>query len=256
MGETDHLLRSIEQKKDRLDTLRPLAGQALHRLEAWYDMEWTYTSNALEGNSLTHSETAIVIEKGITVRGKALKDHEEAIDHFEAIRFVRGLVQDARPVTEADMRDIHRLVMARTGHGEAGQYATFERRIAGSRVKLAGPEQIPALMGDLGHWLSRTEPTPHTAIEAHLRLVTIHPFTDSNGRTARLVMNLQLMRGGYPPVIIPPAQRPDYIDSLEKAQLTGDKGDFEALLLNRLDDSLDQYLTLLDDHSPASGPQP
>lgn len=238
------MLNRIEQKKRQLDSMRPLTGEALRQLERWYDVELTYTSNALEGNTLTRSETAIVIEKGITVRGKPLKDHEEAVDHFSALQYVRNLVKDPRPITEADIRDIHRLVVARTQHDEAGQYSKFERRIAGSRVKLASPEEIPVLMGDFGQWLTTAKPTPQNAIEAHLRLVTIHPFSDGNGRTARLVMNLELMRGGYPPIIIHPEQRPDYIDSLEKAQLTGDKRDFELFLLERLEDSLNEYLEM------------
>lgn len=235
------LLQSITQKKSDLDALRPFAEDALLQLEQWYDVELTYTSNALEGNTLTRSETAIVIEKGITVRGKSLKDHVEAVDHFEAIKFVRSLVKDIRPITEADIRDIHRLVVAKTQQKEAGQYSKFERRIAGSKVKLASPEEVPRLMSALGQWLSQAEFTPDNAIEAHLRLVTIHPFSDGNGRTARLLMNLTLMRGGYPPIIIHPENRPDYIDSLEKAQLSGDKADFRLFLLARLENSLDEY---------------
>lgn len=237
------ILNIINTKKQTLNTLRPFSEEALKNLENWYDVELTYTSNALEGNTLTRSETAIVLEKGITVRGKLLKDHEEAVDHFDALQFVRGLVRDPRPVTESDVRDIHRLVVARTQNGKAGQYSVHERRISGSKVKLASPEQIPSLMGEFGQWLSQAEPTPENAIEAHLQLVTIHPFSDGNGRTARLLMNLELMRGGYPPIIIHPDQRPDYIDALEQAQLTGDKTAFQEFLLKRLDASLDEYLS-------------
>lgn len=239
------ILDRINEKKQKLDILRPFSGEVLKNLEDWYDVELTYTSNALEGNTLTRSETAIVLEKGITVRGKSLKDHEEAVDHFDALQFVRGLVGDPRPITEADVRDIHHLVVVRTHNGEAGQYSIHERRIAGSKVKLASPEQIPSLMGEFGQWLSKTKPTPENAIDAHLRLVTIHPFSDGNGRTSRLLMNLELMRGGYPPIIIHPDQRPDYIDSLEQAQLTGNKSAFEGFLLARLEASLDEYLSFL-----------
>lgn len=238
----ENLIQRIEEKKSKIDSIRPLEQEALKQLEQWYDVELTYTSNALEGNTLTRSETAIVLEKGITVRGKPLKDHEEAVDHFEAIKFVRDLVKDPRPISERDVCDIHRLVVAKTQSDQAGQYSKFERRIAGSKVKLASPEEIPALMGDFGQWLNQAESTPDNAIEAHLKLVTIHPFSDGNGRTARLLMNLELMRGGYPPIIIHPEHRPDYIDSLEKAQLTGDSTDFKNFLLERLESSLDEYL--------------
>lgn len=129
------LLTRIEQRKGVLDALRPFSPEPLRQLEQWYDVELTYTSNGLEGNTLTRSETAIVIEKGITVRGKALKDHEEAVDHFEAMQFVRSLVKDPRPISEGDVCDIHRLVVAKTQAKEAGQYSKFERRLAGSAVK-------------------------------------------------------------------------------------------------------------------------
>ena len=115
------LLEQIQEKHGKLTALRPFPEKALKSLEEWYDVELTYTSNALEGNTLTRSETQIVLEKGITVRGKPLKDHEEAVDHFDALRFVRALVDDPRPVTESDVRNIHRLVVARTQNGEAGK---------------------------------------------------------------------------------------------------------------------------------------
>ncbi len=239
------ILEIIEQKKQELDALRPFQGEALQNLEQWYDVELTYTSNALEGNTLTRSETAIVLEKGLTVRGKPLKDHEEAVDHFEALQFVRGLVGDPRPIAENDVRDIHRLVVARTQNGEAGHYSKFPRRISGSSVVLPSPEKIPPLMTDFGEWLAQAEPTPENAIKAHIDLVSIHPFSDGNGRTSRLLMNLMLMRGGYPPTVIHPEGRPDYIDSLEKAQLTDDQSDYQAFMLDRLGASLDQYLNFL-----------
>ncbi len=141
-------------------------------------------------------------------------------------------------------------MVAKTQSNEAGQYSKFERRIAGSTVKLASSEAMPALMGDFGQWLRQANFTTVDAIEAHLRLVTIHPFSDGNGRTARLLMNLVLMRGGYPPVIIHPEHRPDYIDSLEKAQLSGDTADFKHFLLNRLEDSLNEYLDFFQKKKP------
>ena len=153
------ILEIIEQKKQELDALRPFQGEALQNLEQWYDVELTYTSNALEGNTLTRSETAIVLEKGLTVRGKPLKDHEEAVDHFEALQFIRGLVGDPRPIAENDVRDIHRLVVARTQNGKAGHYSKFPRRISGSSVVLPSPEKIPPLMTDFGNgWHKPSQP--------------------------------------------------------------------------------------------------
>lgn len=236
---------AIARKKRRLDGMRPLAGATLASLDAWYDVELTYASNALEGNTLTRSETAIVLEKGLTVRGKPLKDHLEAIDHRDALAYVRQLAARDEPIREVDIRDIHRLVLARSEPAEAGRYSTVERRVLGSEVRFPKPAEIPALMGDLGRWLAASEPGPDTAFQAHARLVTIHPFTDGNGRTARLLMNLVLFKAGYPPLVIRPEDRPDYLDSLELLQLSGDGTAFSTLLLQRLDDSLERYIESL-----------
>ncbi len=234
--------QDIADQKAALDRKRPLARQSLEVLDAWYDVELTYTSNALEGNTLTRSETAIVLEKGLTVRGKPLKDHLEAIDHKDALAYVRTLTARNEVVREADIREIHRLVLARSNPDEAGRYSTHARAIQGSTVTFPSPAEIPALMGDFGQWIGAQDVTPETAFEAHARLVTIHPFSDGNGRTARLLMNLILLKGGYPPVAIGPDVRPEYIDSLELRQLSGDNGPFEALMRVCLHDSLAAYL--------------
>jgi len=215
---------------------------SIAQLDAWYDVELTYTSNAIEGNTLSRSETAIVLEKGITVRGKPLKDHLEAIDHKEALDYVRRLARRDEALREGDVRELHRLVMARSNPREAGRYSQAQRYIQGSQVTFPSPAEIPARMGDFGQWLAQAAPHPQDAFEAHARLVTIHPFSDGNGRTARLLMNLILFKGGYPPVVISPEDRPDYLDALERRQMTDDTGPFEALMAERLADSLIRYL--------------
>ncbi len=250
------LRQAIAAKKRRLDALRPLALDGLAGLDAWYDVELTYASNAIEGNTLSRSETAIVLEQGLTVRGKPLKDHLEAIDHRDALAFVRRLRTTTEPIRESDIRDIHRLVLGRSAPGEAGRYSTVERHVLGSVVRFPSPAEIPALMGDFGRWLAASDATPETAFEAHARLVTIHPFADGNGRTARLLMNLVLFRAGFPPLVVRPEDRPDYIDSLERRQLTGDGTALEALLFERLDDSLDRYLEAIDRGGTARAAEP
>ncbi len=232
----------IHKRKAELDAKRPFAPGSIAALDAWYDVELTYSSNAIEGNTLTRSETAIILEKGLTVRGKPLKDHLEAIDHRDALDYVRVLASRDEATCEGDIREIHRLVLGRSHPGEAGKYSQHQRRIQGSTVIFPSPVAIPALMGELGQWLGSAEVTPQAAFEAHAQLVSIHPFSDGNGRTARLLMNLLLFKGGYPPLVIGPEDRPDYIDSLERRQLTGDAASFEALMLKRLNASLDDYL--------------
>jgi Fic family protein len=200
--------------KERLDHLRPLDPRGLEALAAWYDVELTYSSNAIEGNTLTRSETAIVLEKGITIGGKPLKDHLEALGHRDALHLVRTLAAAGETAREIDIREIHRLIQTRVDPEEAGRYSRHQRMIAGSPLVLPTPVEIPALMGDFAAWLAAAPPGRETAFAAHARLVAIHPFSDGNGRTARLLMNLLLINAGYPPVVIGPEQRAAYIEAL------------------------------------------
>jgi len=232
-------------KKARLDRLRPLAARSLDALAGWYDVELTWSSNAIEGNSLTRSETAIVLEKGITIGGKPLKDHLEAVGHRDALAYIRALAARSEPIRETDIREIHRLILSRIDPDEAGAYSRHQRMIAGSAVVLPSPAEIPALMGDFVRWLQAAPPDPDSAFTAHARLVAIHPFSDGNGRTARLLMNLLLLRAGYPPVVIGPEHRVRYIDALEALQLLDSRAGYDALMAERLEASLDHYLDLL-----------
>lgn len=245
----DELLASIAAKKNRLDELRPLPPQALASLEHYYDIDLTYTSNAIEGNTLSAVETTLVIEKGITVGGKPLKDHLEALDHYDAIRYVRELARQRELVTENDVRNLHRLVMQRSAPEIAGQYADLPRyvRTEAGRYPFPPPAVISGLMHDFAEWLAHAPNTPGTAFDAHRRLVDIHPFNDGNGRTARLLMNLILLRCGYPPVAVRPEDRLEYIRSLQREQAGEGAGEFYALLYRRLDATLIEYLSALEE---------
>ena len=236
---------SIATKKIELDRLRPLSPGSLAALSAWYDVELTYTSNALEGNTLTRSETAIVLDKGITVGGKPLKDHLEAVGHKDALGYVRLLAARDEAPREADVREIHRLVTGRVAPDEAGRYSSHQRQILGSPLVLPSPAAIPPLMGDFGRWLQQAPATPDSAFAAHERLVTIHPFSDGNGRTARLLMNLLLLKGGYPPVVIGPEHRLPYVEGLQAFQVGGDPAPCRAFMADRLRASLDHHLATL-----------
>jgi len=206
------LVEAIADKKNRLDRLRPLSPEALSNLEHYYDVEITYSSNAIEGNTLSPVETTLVIEKGVTISGKPLKDHLEAIDHYDAIRYVRELARENTPLTEGDIRNLHRLVVRRSRPEIVGRYADLARfvRTETARYDFPSPAEIPALISDFAKWLGAAPETPEAAFTAHRRLVDIHPFNDGNGRTARLLMNLVLIRGGYPPVAVRPEDRIAY----------------------------------------------
>ena len=242
---TPELLASICTQKDRLDQLRPLTGGALAQLQRYYDVELTFTSNAIEGNTLTHRETAEVIEHGITVAGKPLKDHIEAVDHHAAVQWMRGLAAAATPLDEAVVRELHARIVARSRPDIAGIYSTYPRRIAGSAAVFPNPVKIPALMQQLGQDLGVAPNSPEAAFGLHFRLTAIHPFSDGNGRTARLLMNLMLIPGGYPPVAVRPEDRKTYLDALEHGSLTGDIEPFQAVMHERLDATLRDYLSAL-----------
>ena len=229
----DKLLEQIEAKKAELDRLRPLSPRGLSNLEHVHDLELTYTSNAIEGNTLTAAETTLVVEQGITIGGKPLKDHMEAIDHYDAIRYVRALARQGTTLTEMDVRTLHSLVVKRSDPEIAGRYADQGRFVLteAGRHAFPSPAEVPALMGDFAAWLASAPDTPATAFAAHRRLVDIHPFNDGNGRTARLLMNLVLLRGGYPPVAVRPEDRPAYLRSLQQAAPES----FDRLLYERLD---------------------
>src|SRR5471030_1581146 len=241
----DELLAAIATKKERLDALRPFSQAALLALQKSYDVDLTYTSNAIEGNTLTLRETAELIEHGITVAGKPLRDHLEAVDHYNAVLWMRELAAKTTPMDETTVRELHRRIVARSQPEIGGIYSTVPRRIAGSPVVLPNPVKIPPLMKDLGDWLGRFEPEPAAAFDAHFRLVAIHAFSDGNGRTARLLMNLLLLRGGYPPVAVRPEDRKTYLDTLEHASIRDDITPFQTFMHQRLDRTLGEYLSVL-----------
>jgi len=250
----NQLLQSIAEKKSELDGLRARASGGLRNFEHSQDLELTYTSNAIEGNTLTAVETTLVVEKGVTIGGKPLRDHLEAVDHFEALRYVRELARQTDPFTEMDLRNLHRLVMLRSSPEIAGRYADQGRYVltGTGRHSFPSPAEVPALMADFARWLGSAEATPATAFTAHRQLADIHPFNDGNGRTARLLMNLILIRGGYPPVAVRPEDRPVYVDALQQGQAGRGTAAFERLLYERLDSTLGEYITAAREALPAT----
>lgn len=235
----------LTQKKNELDNFRPLPRELVNNLDDWFRVELTYTSNAIEGNTLTRRETAVVIEKGLTVGGKSLKEHLEATNHAKALDFVHDIInKNSTQVTSKNILAIHDIILKGIDDSNAGQYRNVSIRISGSAVVMPNPRKVPDLMDEFQIWLtSQHDLHPiELAAEAHYKLVTIHPFVDGNGRTARLLMNLLLMINGYPPAIIRKRDRLAYISALEKAQLGGPKLDYTSLIAKAVDRSLDIYL--------------
>ena len=228
-----------------MDQHQPIPITITQNLNEWFQVELTYTSNALEGNTLTRQETAQVIEKGITIGGKSLREHLEATNHAKAWNWI--LENQTQPINEETILTIHRIILAGIEDTQAGRYRQVPVRISGSTVILPNYLKVPTLMAEFANWLteSKNDHPVTIAAEAHYHLVTIHPFIDGNGRTARLLMNAILMTNGYPPAIIKPEERITYINNLETAQLGGPKEPFHTLIQNSVMRSLDIYLESL-----------
>lgn len=236
------LLTRIEVKKTQLDKLRPLPAAAVSRLRDQILVEWIYNSNAIEGSTITLQETRLILETGLTIGGKSLREHFEVINHRDAIDYVENMVASAKQITPFEVRQIHKLVLSRIDDENAGRYRETQVRIAGAAFTPPESWLVPNLMTEWGEWLLAEEKRNHPvalAALAHHKLVAIHPFIDGNGRTARLVMNLILMQAGYPPTVIQRINRQQYYRVLDQA----DAGK-PAMLVNFVGRAVERSLNL------------
>lgn len=239
----------IENKLKTLNGLRPLPPSAVKKLKEQFRIEMTYNSNAIEGNSLTLKETFLVINEGITIKGKPLKDHLEAKNHYEALEYLSGLVERNRKqtISEQLIRNLQQLVVQETEKEWAGKYRNSDVIIAGAEHKPPEAIDVPYEMEKLIKWWRENQRKLYIielAALIHHKLVYIHPFFDGNGRTARLVMNLVLLQAGYPLVIILKNDRKKYYRVLARA----DKGNlipFVRFIAQAVERSLDVYLKTL-----------
>jgi Fic family protein len=221
----ERIFAEIDALQKEINIHRPFKKEILDQLKEYYKIGLTYTSNALEGNSLTESETKVVIEEGLTIGGKPLKDHLEAIGHAEAFDFLCKLTEN-KSISEEEIKKLHRLFYVHIDQKNAGQYRIVPTLITGSKYSLPPPKELPQLMHDLIPYIGQVRAEEHPVKAAaliHKKFVFIHPFIDGNGRVARLLMNLFLLQEGYNIVIIPPITRSEYIENLEIAH-TNDKG--------------------------------
>jgi Fic family protein len=229
--------------------MRPLPPEVTEELRHRSEVALTHHSTAIEGNTLTQSETQIVIEKGVTIGGKSVLEHLEVIGHKEALDFVMELASDQTPLGEREIREIHSLVMKGQANSDSGRYRTLDVKAAGTDYVYPSHLKIAELMAEFVAWLgSFTEgsgPDLHPvdlATEAHLRFVTIHPFRDGNGRVGRLLLNLLLLRHGYPIAVLHVAQRAAYIGALEAIQSGGTRDALDALVRGAVARSLHETL--------------
>ena len=238
------LLELIAQKKAALDKCRPLTEGELQRLYEDFMIEYTYNSNAIEGNTLTLRETDMVL-RGLTIDKKPLKDHMEAVGHKEAFDFVRELVQDNMSISERVIQQIHFLVLA-DKREDRGVYRRVPVRIMGAQHEPVQPYLIQPRMEQL--LLSYSESTEHIITKLarfHIEFEAIHPFIDGNGRTGRLLVNLELMKAGYPPIDIKFADRMAYYNAFDEYHVKGNLSPMEKLFAGYVNARLDQYLNIL-----------
>ena len=238
------LFTRADANKQKIDTYRPMREPLLSELRAYYRIGLTWSSNALEGNSLTESETKVVLEDGLTVAGKPLRDHFEAVGHAQAYDAMWTLIDLRIAFTEADILRLHKLFYSRIDEAQAGVYRDKRVFITGSKFMPPAPDKVPGLMAEFAGWLNSPAPHPvERAAQAHLRFVFIHPFIDGNGRVARLLMNLCLLRHGYTLVVVPPILRSEYIRLLEKAHT--DDGPFVSFIAERVLETQKDILRML-----------
>ena len=242
----DNYFDEVDSLKRELDSKRPIPKETLKSLRESINLEWTYNSNGIEGNTLTLRETQVVLE-GITVGGKSIKEHLEAINHEKAILFLDDLVKDNEPISEWNIKNIHGLILKDIDNENAGRYRKENVTIKSAThippdyLKL--PELMEKLILTYNTW-SEYHPIVQAAL-LHGELVKIHPFIDGNGRTSRLLMNLDLMNNGYNPVIIKKDSRLKYYEALDKAHTTANYTDFVKLVIELEVEMLKKYLELL-----------
>jgi len=246
----EELKSQVEDLKKCLDSLRPIPEGQFANLQEALDTKYTYDSNRIEGNTLTHQETAMVTLHGVTVSGKPLKDHLEAINHRDAITYIRDIASRNVPLTERMVFDIHSIILSGIDRDNAGRYRREVVRVAGSDFIFPNPLKVPELMGDLFGYYDGAKDTEHPVVFAanmHAKLVNIHPFIDGNGRTARLVMNLVLLGRGYVVANISgdTSQRGSYYAALEASHADENMSDFIRFILTSEKTSLVEYIGLL-----------
>lgn len=246
-------LQAVDVEKSRLDAARPLPPHTAASLGEKLTLEWTYHSNAIEGNTLTLRETKVVLE-GITVGGKSLREHFEVTNHRDAILYVEEIVGKQEPLSEWQIKNIHSLVLKGIDNEQAGRYRHENVVIAGASTTPPDFLHLGEEMQQLIAWYDQAgqmHPIERAA-ELHTRFVRVHPFVDGNGRTARLLLNFELMKAGYPPAVIRKEDRLRYYDALDEACLSGIYDSITRLVAEAVQRSLEAYLALL--QAPKTAP--
>lgn len=240
-----NIYKLLNLYKTAIDERRSFEGEMLTQLKDYYRIGLTWSSNALEGNPLTESETKVLLEDGLTIGGKPLRYTFEAIGHAKAYDFIFTLLK-SRTITERDVLTMHQMFYESIEKEYAGKYRDMDVFISGSKYPVTESKHILADMGELFQWIANERDQFHPAefaAQLHKRFVFIHPFKDGNGRIARLIMNTALIQDGYLLAMIPPVLRHEYIELLEKAHR--DDKPFEQFIAERVIESQKEIMRLL-----------
>lgn len=252
MADNNTILEKADELKAHLSTLRPLPEEALAKIREAMDIEYTYESNRIEGNTLTLQETALVINEGVTIGGKSMREHLEAINHNEAIAFIKEIAQEAETVSERAILQIHALILRSINCENAGRYRTVPTLISGSRHTPPQPylieKQMEEFMLRFKALEAQGEHPIHIAAYLHDELVRIHPFIDGNGRTARLLMNLYLQSKGYAIISLKgdAESRIAYYKALEASHVEKNPEAFKSLVAQAEVEALEKYLKIIE----------
>ncbi len=241
------MYKKLDNLKKRLDKHRPLDRNIVSSLREDLILRWTYNSNAIEGNTLTLNETKVALE-GITVGGKTLREHFEAINHKEAILFVETLVSQNEPLSEYTIKSLHSLILKNIDDSNAGSYRNINVIISGATHRPPIHIEVAPQMEAFIQWYNTQAQELHPierACRVHIDFVAIHPFIDGNGRTSILLMNLELMKSGFPPIVISVKDRLKYYEALDKAHTDKDYNDFIALVSHNIEESFEPYWFVL-----------
>ena len=242
-------LQEIDNLKDKIDSFRPLSENILKQIKAYFKISFTYTSNAIEGNTLSLSETKIIIEDGITIGGKPVKDHLEVIGQANAYDLLFDIAQNEKDITEQTILKLHHMLYNNIDEAKSGKYRDCNVLITGSEYELPKYDKLPELMQEFCAEIPVKKENLHPvefSAWLHERLVSIHPFIDGNGRTARLIMNLALLQAGYNIITIPPVVRNDYIFGLQEAQLKNNIQPFTNFISEMVLEAQKEYLRIIE----------
>ena len=238
-----------ENRKRLLDLMKNKDNQKV--LEKWLKTELAYTSNGIEGNTLTRRETELAIEEQITTGAKPINDYLEARNHALAFEFICQAVQNKIKIDESYILQIHKIILSGIDNTNAGFYRSVRVRISGSQTILPNPIKVPDLMNNFAKWLQQSqEDLLIKAIEAHYRLVSIHPFIDGNVRCARLLLNSILLQNDYFPIIIRKIDRKRYLHALEIYQTTDNNIPYYRFMFSAINRSMEMMINLLDTTQP------